>query len=276
VQPVKFDVGERGRAIKVARKAETLFVQVNSKPLILSIETATRAGSLALARGTELLASYVGDAGSSHSTHLLEEIEKMLDEAGVTLADMDAFSVAAGPGSFTGLRIGLATVKSFAATLNRPCVGIQTLHAVAHSAGESDATIALLPAGRGEVFAQRFAVTEVGIVQPFESPAHIGPGSLLDKVVSIRRLKWAGEGAQIYLEEIKARALAEGIDFEMTMGKAEAINVDRWVLVKGTEALAASVARLALASAPFDDTHTPQNLRAIYVRPSDAEINKRC
>lgn len=251
-------------------------MKVNSKPLILSIETATRAGSLALARGDEMLASYVGDAKVSHSTNLLEEIERMMYEAGVKLSDVDAFAVAAGPGSFTGLRIGLATTKSFAATLNRPCVGIQTLHAVALSAGESDATIALLPAGRGEVFAQRFAVTVDGVVHPFESTTHIRPDSLLDKIVSIRGLKWAGEGAQIYLEEIKARALVEGIDFETKGSKAILSGEDKWILVKDTEALAASVARLALTRAPFDDSYSPQNLRAIYVRPSDAEINERC
>ena len=251
-------------------------MQVNSRPLILSIETATRAGSLTITRGSELLASYVGDARTSHSTNLLEEIERMMKETRVALDDIDAFAVATGPGSFTGLRIGLATVKSFAATLNRPCVGIQTLHAVALGAGESEATIALLPAGRGEVFAQRFTVSGESFVQPFESPTHIRPGSLLDRLVSIRRLKWAGEGAQIYLEEIKARAQAEGIDFETAESKVEVGDEERWTLVNSTEALAASVARLALARAPFDDTHTPQNLRAIYVRPSDAEINERC
>ena len=251
-------------------------MQVNSRPLILSIETATRAGSLTITRGSELLASYVGDARTSHSTNLLEEIERMMKETRVALDDIDAFAVATGPGSFTGLRIGLATVKSFAATLNRPCVGIQTLHAVALGAGESEATIALLPAGRGEVFAQRFTVSGESFVQPFESPTHIRPGSLLDRLVSIRRLKWAGEGAQIYLEEIKARAQAEGIDFETTESKAEVGDEVRWTLVNSTVALAASVASLALALAPFDDTYSPQNLRAIYVRPSDAEINERC
>ncbi|HKC62277.1 MAG TPA: tRNA (adenosine(37)-N6)-threonylcarbamoyltransferase complex dimerization subunit type 1 TsaB [Pyrinomonadaceae bacterium] len=251
-------------------------MQVNSRPLILSIETATRAGSLALTRGRELLASWVGDAGSSHSTHLLEEIEKMLEEARVTLSQVDAFAVAAGPGSFTGLRIGLATVKSFAATLNRHCIGIPTLNAVALGAGESGGTIALLPAGRGEVFAQRFAVSGECVVQPFESPIHVRPDSLLDKIVSMRRLKWTGEGAQNYQEEIKARAQAEGINFVTADSKADVSDKDGWTLVRSTEALAASVSRLALARAPFDDTYTPQNLRAIYVRPSDAEINERC
>ncbi|MDQ3816596.1 MAG: tRNA (adenosine(37)-N6)-threonylcarbamoyltransferase complex dimerization subunit type 1 TsaB [Acidobacteriota bacterium] len=200
----------------------------------------------------------------------------MLIAAGVTLGDVDAFAVALGPGSFTGLRIGLATVKSFAQTLRRPCVGVETLHALALGAGESDATVALLPAGRGEVFAQRFEVKGEDLVAPLEPPTHISPVSLLDKVAGVRKLKWVGEGATIYFEEVKARAEAEGIKFETTEGGVAASRENCWTLVKDNGVLAASVGRLALARAPFDDTYTPQNLRAIYVRPSDAEINERC
>lgn len=262
--------------LKTRLERRPFFVGNSSKPLILSIETATRAGSLALARGEELLASYAGDAGTSHSAHLLEEIEGMLYEARLTLDDVDAFAVAAGPGSFTGLRIGLATVKSFSATLNRPCVGVQTLHAVALAAGESTATMALLPAGRGEVFAQTLTVKGEALVQSLEPPTHIRPCDLLDKVVSMRRLKWTGDGAQTYFEEIKARARALGIEFETTESKLILSDDNKWTLVKGKDVLAVSIARLAFARWPLDDSYTPQNLRAIYVRASDAEINERC
>ena len=78
-------------------------------PFVLSLETATRAGSLAITRGQELLASRTGDAQVSHSTNLLDQIKSALDEAGLKLSEIDYFAVATGPGSFTGLRIGLAT-----------------------------------------------------------------------------------------------------------------------------------------------------------------------
>src|SRR5689334_7391909 len=99
-------------------------LQADSRPLILSIETATRAGSLAITRGESVLVVRQGDASISHSTNLLEQISDALLEAGHLLREVDVLAVASGPGSFTGLRIGLATVKSFAATLGKPCLGI--------------------------------------------------------------------------------------------------------------------------------------------------------
>src|SRR5215217_6543101 len=120
-------------------------MSIESGPLILSVETATLSGSVALSRGEHLLAAFAGDSGVSHSNTLLNDIDKLLSEARVDLPDIDLFAVATGPGSFTGLRIGIATVKGLAATLERPCAGIPTLQAVALAAGESLRSIALLP-----------------------------------------------------------------------------------------------------------------------------------
>src|ERR1041385_8227775 len=104
----------------------------NPEPLILAIETATRAGSVAVARGGSVLALREGDASISHSMNLIEMIDAVLREAGALLADVDVFAVAVGPGSFTGLRIGLATMKAFAEVNQGPVVGISTLAAIAH------------------------------------------------------------------------------------------------------------------------------------------------
>jgi tRNA threonylcarbamoyladenosine biosynthesis protein TsaB len=246
-------------------------------PLILSLETATRAGSIALMRGEALLASRAGDAQISHSTNLLEHIKAILDEAGQRLREIDIFAVATGPGSFTGLRIGLATVKSFAATLGRPCLGIPTLHAVAHAAGVSRCTVAMLPAGRGEVYVQRLAVSSTGALQPLCAPTNKTPLGLLDSIAKLRQLKWAGEGAHIFAEEIKGRALSEGIVFQMADNQAlMSDDEERWTLVSNSEVLAASVATLALYCVRAGEITLPQDLQAIYVRPSDAELNQRC
>ena len=132
--------------------------------IILSIDTATLGGSVWLGSGTDELAARIGDPQVSQSASLLKDISDSLDQEGLRLADVDLFACASGPGSFTGLRIGLATLKGLAASLERPCVGIPTLHAVAHAAGSSVATVALLPAGRGEVFAQMLSVSKSGSV----------------------------------------------------------------------------------------------------------------
>src|SRR3977135_55846 len=147
-------------------------------PLILSLETATMGGSVFLGRGNVELATRTGDPRVSQSSSLLSDINDILQEASTSLHEVDLFACASGPGSFTGLRIGLATVKALAASLKRPCVGIPTLHAVAHAAGPSSATVALLPAGRGEVFAQMFSVAGDGTVTEVDSAAHLSPTKL--------------------------------------------------------------------------------------------------
>lgn len=250
---------------------------VNKTPLILSIETATRAGSVAVALGETLLSRRRGDAAISHSSLLLDYVKEALAEAGVRLNEIEFFAAATGPGSFTGLRIGLATVKSFAATMARSCVGIQTLHAVAHAAGESERTLALLPAGRGEVYAQLLKVGLGEDVSPLNSPAHLTPPELLERVRTEPRLLWAGDGAHLHLEAIRAQALAEGIPL-LTLAQNDPVEMDslrRWILAPAQSLLAASVARLALVRIRASETETPEQLRAIYVRLSDAELNER-
>jgi tRNA threonylcarbamoyladenosine biosynthesis protein TsaB len=254
------------------------FVSAKRTPLILSIETATRAGSVAVTRGERLLAARAGDAAISHSSLLLDYVNDALAEAGVSLGEIEIFAVAKGPGSFTGLRIGLATVKAFAATLSRSCVGVPTLYAVAHAAGPSERTLALLPAGRGEVYAQLLTVKPDGDVVPLDAPTHLTPHKLLLKVKTETTLTWAGEGAHIHFEAIKAQALAEGIlsRDEPLNGNSAQGNGLQWTLAPAQSVLATSVAELVLlrvrSSAGLE---TPEQLRAIYVRPSDAELNER-
>jgi tRNA threonylcarbamoyladenosine biosynthesis protein TsaB len=238
------------------------------------METATRAGGVVLTRGETVLAARAGVASVSHSADLLHHVENALEESNVRLHDIDIFAVATGPGSFTGLRIGLATVKSFAATLERQCVGVPTLYAVAHAAGESSSTLALLPAGRGEVFAQLLAVDRKGEVQPLNAPTHLSPRKLLERIKGEPSLKWAGEGAQIHADAIRAQALEEGITFRDDSQNAH-LNQESarmWTLASSKTILAADVAMLALMRFRACDIVHPQELRAIYVRPSDAEL----
>ena len=249
----------------------------NETPLILSIDTATRAGSVAITRGEVLLSEQSGEAAISHSAHLLQSVSKALEDAGASLSDIDIFAAAAGPGSFTGLRIGLATVKSFAATLARSCVGVPTLYAVAGTAGESMRTLALLPAGRGEVFAQLVTVERGGNVHPLDAPVHLTPQKLLEKVREEKRLKWAGEGALIHAEAIKAQAFRKGILFcdEAEDDCIEGSNEPQWTLAPSQGILAIQIARQALLRVRAGEIESPERLRAIYVRPSDAELNKQ-
>ena len=238
-------------------------------PLILSFNTATLGGSVCLVRGEEVLASIFGDPSVSHSSSLLSDITRTLEVGGVSLAEVELLAAAAGPGSFTGLRIGVASIKALAITLRRPCFGISTLHAVAHSAGPSKATVAVLPAGRGEVFAQLFSVSPDGIVKERDVPAHLPPRAMMEKYGHIPTLKWAGEGAQVHQEIIKEYAASKAIRFAESPRTTAG-----WILETGKENLARDIAALAWQRFQTGQLESPALLQAIYVRPSDAELKK--
>lgn len=240
--------------------------------LILSVETATLGGSVCVTRGESVLASVVGDPKVSHSNRLLREVSECLETARVSLSDIDLFVVVCGPGSFTGLRIGLATVKGFAATLGRPCVGIPTLHVLARSAGPSSATIALLPAGRGEVFAQSLSVSPEGNVKEMDTPAHLAPLEVFERYGELQTLLWTGPGAQIHRDLIRDHAQKRGIEFRDPGVEVKEASEKCWTLAPEVLNFGEQVAPLALEHWKRREPMTPAHLTALYVRPSDAEL----
>jgi tRNA threonylcarbamoyladenosine biosynthesis protein TsaB len=223
-----------------------------SEPLILSVETATLSGSVALARGTQLLGVVSGDPKISHSNTLLADVDKLLAETQLRVSDVHVFAVATGPGSFTGLRIGIATIKALSATLGRPAVGIPTLEAVALSGGVSERSVASLPAGRGEVFTQLFSVSSENAVTALDEAAHLPPARLFERYGQSDSLTWCGEGAIVHRELIESRAAGKN-----------------WRIAPQDPNLATHVATLAFSKTQFDDAYS---LRAIYVRPADAQL----
>lgn len=227
-------------------------------------------------RGTTLIASSQGVAEVSHSVNLLSQIEAMLAGASVSLPDINLFATAAGPGSFTGLRIGLATIKAFANTFKRRCIGVPTLHAVALASGVSELTCALLPAGRGEVYAQLLSVNSENAVAPLNEAQHLPPQVLLEEVAELRSLRWAGAGAHLYAETIRAYAHTLEINFieEQNAPSSSSLKAGEcWTLAPEVPELAEHIALLAIQSASDNAKGGAGDLHAIYVRPSDAELN---
>lgn len=98
---------------------------------ILSFESSAVSASVCLTDDEKVIAQSFQNCGLTHSRTLLPMAESMLAGCGHTLSDVDAFAIAAGPGSFTGLRIGVATVKGMAFATNKPCIGVSTLEAMA-------------------------------------------------------------------------------------------------------------------------------------------------
>jgi tRNA threonylcarbamoyladenosine biosynthesis protein TsaB len=243
---------------------------MTDSPLILSVETASRQGSVSVSKGNRELSFAIGNAKTSHSNTLLRDIDKVLKESRISLSDIGLLAAAAGPGSFTGLRIGLATIKALAVTLNLPCIGIPTLQAVARAAGKSKASVALLPAGRGEVFAQMLSVSH-GVVE-LDRPAHLSPRELFERYGSQSQILWCGEGAHLYRDKIQEWAADRGIDFSESQRDAIDAIETGWQLAPPEPKLATHVAGLALVQFEKGQSGDPNLLRALYVRPSDAEL----
>ena len=246
----------------------------------MSLETATLGGSVFLGRGSLELAARQGDPQVSQSSSLLSDINDSLREAGASLQEVDLFACASGPGSFTGLRIGIATLKGLAASLKRPCVGIPTLQAVAYAAGPSSATVALLPAGRGEVFAQLFSVSEGATIIELDAAAHLSPQKLVEKYAAITNLRWAGSGAHLQRDFLKSFAQQRDVGFAEDADELNALPSARegkiWQLAAKETNLAKHVAALGLLAFQTGKIQSPYSLSAIYVRPSDAELNEQC
>ncbi len=99
---------------------------------ILALETSAVAASCCVADGEKLLSRAAVNAGLTHSRTLMPMVEAMLSSADLTVADIDAVAVAVGPGSFTGIRIGVATAKGLAFPTDLPCVAVSTLEAMAY------------------------------------------------------------------------------------------------------------------------------------------------
>ena len=120
---------------------------------ILSIDTSASICAAALCEDKELLQSACLDTGNTHSETLLPAIEEILSRAGITASDIDLFACTTGPGSFTGVRIGVATLKGLAFGKNIPCVGLSSLEALAKNARELDGIICpVMDARRDHVY----------------------------------------------------------------------------------------------------------------------------
>ena len=121
--------------------------------LILAFETSAKAASVALLEGDKLLSESYQNTGMTHSQTLMVMAEDMLKQCGKTAKNVDAVAVAEGPGSFTGVRIGVAAAKGFAWGREIPCYGVSTLEAMARSLGIYDGFICpVMDARRSQVY----------------------------------------------------------------------------------------------------------------------------
>src|SRR6185312_5786065 len=130
--------------------------------LILGVDTSGKDGSIALVKfedGTASTVEIVPLEGGTFSAQLVPQISDTLNRHGFSKRDMDGFAVVSGPGSFTGLRVGLAAIKALAEVLQKPIVAVSLLEAVARVSDLQGDVTAALDASRGEVYAAEFHIS---------------------------------------------------------------------------------------------------------------------
>jgi tRNA threonylcarbamoyladenosine biosynthesis protein TsaB len=160
--------------------------------LILSFDTATDVATACLTRDGQMLGQRATHGRSTSAQHLLFDVAALLSEARVETTDLEAIVVGSGPGTFTGLRIGLATGRALGFALQIPVRGVSTLDALLHGDGVD---VACIDARRGEVFAAGTGI-EPCVVKPEALAAKLLPGAVV-----------AGDGAVRYREQLGAAAV---------------------------------------------------------------------
>jgi len=141
--------------------------------IVLSMSTSSPRGTVAIARDSRILARVAYDGGTSHAERLFAVIDEAMAHAGITRAEIDALACDIGPGSFTGVRVGVASAKGIAVALSIPVVGVGSLESMAHAAASIAAgrdVIAVVDARKGEVFAGAYDTA----LRPTWGPRHLG------------------------------------------------------------------------------------------------------
>ena len=179
--------------------------------LILGIESSAKAASAALVRDGVLIGQYFQCSGLTHSATLLPMAEELLASTGTDKAALDAVAVACGPGSFTGVRIGVAAVKGLCWALEKPAIGVSTLEAMAWNglaAAPGEIVCCCMDARRGQVYNALFEISD-------GAPARLVP----DRAVTLEELAaellgygravfLTGDGAQLALGALSAAGLS--------------------------------------------------------------------
>lgn len=166
--------------------------------LILAFESSAKAASVALWRDGLLLAEYFQNSGQTHSRTLTKMAENMLQNCDLTPETVDAVACAAGPGSFTGVRIGMAAAKGFAWASEKPCVGVSTLEAMATGLALCPCILCpVMDARRNQVYNALFQVEE-GRLKRLTPDRAISAAALLDELALFTLPKiLVGDGAQL-------------------------------------------------------------------------------
>lgn len=167
--------------------------------LVLALDTTTPGGSVALLEDETLLGEVNIDSAGTHSARLLRSVDFLLGAHGRDVQAVDAFAVAAGPGSFTGIRIGLGAAKALAFASGRPVAPVSTLAALGTKLAADGARLVapLLDAKKGEIYAALFEAGRSGLAEVVPQGAY-APDAFFARLPARRVIAFAGTGLAVY------------------------------------------------------------------------------
>ncbi len=228
---------------------------------VLGIEAATTVLGVAVVKDEVLLAERFLNNQRTHSTNLLLMIKGALEDSQVSSGQLSGIAVSIGPGSFTGLRIGLATAKTLAQVWSLPLVGVGTLEALAYPlAGFSNLVCPVINARKNEVYAAVFSASPEGSLKSIIEPASRTPAELVAQLKKLSpAIVFVGDGALTY-KEIFSECLGDRVIFapgELSLPRGAAV---------------AGMGRRKLLA---NKTSDPLLLAPLYLRASEAEIKWR-
>ena len=225
---------------------------------ILAVESSAKPASIAVVRNETLEAYSFQNIGLTHSRTLMPVLADTLKNAGLSLSEIDAFAIAAGPGSFTGLRIGIATVKGLAFGADKPCIGVSTLEAMAENAFFLDGVLCCgMDARRGEVYNANFLSSGGTLTRLCEDRA-LPAEKMAEELRNCgKKIFCIGDGASLCYNSLRSI----GEDAEI---------LPAHMVYQG----AYGVARLAMKKYSPDAKLSADDLTPVYIRLSQAEREK--
>jgi tRNA threonylcarbamoyladenosine biosynthesis protein TsaB len=220
--------------------------------IILALDTTTRDGSIAVLHDQVVRVERIGDGTVTHGQRLPNEVAATLAAASVDIGDVDLLAVAAGPGSFTGLRIGIATIQGLAMAHDLRVVPVSALEALSRAAANPHRMIGTwMDAQRGEVFAALYAADGRDLLIP---PVSATPETVLrawSGTIDLAQVTFIGDGAVHHVDAIKHEVGGE-------------------VTVVAPPPLAGLIGQIAAADPAR--AVLPHAIVPIYIRKSDAEL----
>lgn len=220
---------------------------------ILAIDTSSFPASVAISDDNIILGEYVIRNQRKHSQNIMVMTERLFDDLNMKISDIDVFAVTCGPGSFTGLRIGISTVRAFAQALDKPVVSINTLEALANNLKFFDGIIVpMLDARRDEVFTATYRTSGTEIVEIIP-PCVMTISEIKERFLREANVILNGDGAIIHREEFE----------DCKNFKFAPMNLN--------ETRAAAVAAAAYKKAMDNKTVSYNEVLPVYLRKSQAE-----